>query len=170
MKKALLLRFLVPCLGVLASLTLLAGCGDSKSGHGHSHADGHGHDDHAPPHGGTPVVIAADKFHLELVRDATTGKMQAYVLDGHLEGYVQVAETNFLLLAKAGGKDEQLSFQRASEPASGSVPAKSALFEAQADWVKAAKEFEGRIPTITLNGRSFTNISFSFPKGSKHVH
>lgn len=172
MKRTSLSQFIVPFIGVVAALAFLNGCGDSHSGgHGHSHGKGHSHgDDHVPPHGGTPVVVAEDEFHLELVREATAGQLQAYVLDGHLEGYVQVAETNFLLIAKAGGSTERLTFQRAPEPPSGSVPAKSALFAAQADWLKAAKEFEGSIPAITLNGKTFTNISFSFPKGSKHVH
>lgn len=118
-------------------LSLAVGCRDSSS-HGHAHDQ-----DHAPPHGGTPVVIGGDKFHLELVHDATVGKMQAYVLDGHLESYVQVPETSFVLVAKVGE---------------------------QADWLKTAKEFAGSIPTITLNGATFTKISFPFPKGTKHVH
>lgn len=153
-------------------LCFAVGCRDSSSSHGHSHEgeNAHSHDDHAPPHGGTPVVVADDKFHLELVLDATAGKMQAYVLDGHLERYVQVPETSFAMVAKVGGKDEQLTFQRATESASGKVPEKSSLFEAQAEWLKSTKAFEGSIPTITLNGTTFTNISFSFPKGSKHVH
>lgn len=164
-------RLMVPFLGVVAALVLLNGCSDSKTadGHGHSHSDSHGND-HAPPHGGTPVVVADDKFHLEFVHDATAGKMHAYVLDGHLEGYVPVPETSFVIVAKAGGKEEQLAFQRTPEAASGKAPEKSSLFEAQADWLKAAKEFEGSIPAITLDGKTFTNISFSFPKGSKHVH
>ena len=74
------------------------------------------------------------------------------------------------MVAKAGGQDEQLTFQRAAEPASGNVPEKSSLFETQAEWLKSTKEFEGRIPTITLNGTTFSNISISFPKGSQHVH
>ena len=157
-------------------LCFAVGCRDSSSSHGHSHegenAHSHnaGHDDHAPPHGGTPVIVADDKFHLELVLDATAAKMQAYVLDGHLEGYVLVPESNFLMTAKAGGKSEQLSFQRAPEPASVKVPEKSALFEAQAEWLKTTKKFEGHIPTITLGGSTFTNITFAFPKGTKHVH
>jgi hypothetical protein len=160
------------CITTALLLTVAVGCRDSSSSHGHSHEgeNAHSHDDHAPPHGGTPVIVADDKFHLELVHDATTGKMQAYVLDGHLEGYVQVPETSFALVAKAGGKDEQLAFQRAPEPASGKVPEKSSVFEAQAEWLKSAKEFEGNFPVITLDGKTFTNISFSFPKGSKHVH
>lgn len=158
-------------------LTVAVGCRDSNDSHGHSH-DGdaaHSHDadhghDHAPPHGGTPVVVAEDRYHLELILDASAGKMQAFILDGHLEGYVQVPETNLVLVAKLSSGTEQLSFRRAPEPASGNVPAKSALFESQADWLKTAKTFEGSIPTITLNGATFTNITFSFPKGSKHVH
>lgn len=114
--------------------------------------------------------MAEDKFHLELVLDASESLMQAYVLDGHLESYVQVPETSFRLVAQLSGKTEQLDFQRAAEPASGKVPEKSSLFEAQAAWLKAAKEFEAVIPAITLNGTTFTNVSFSFPKGSKHVH
>jgi len=160
------------CLTAALLLTVAVGCRDSSSSHGHSHEgeNTHSHDDHAPPHGGTPVIVADDKFHLELVHDPAAGKMQAYVLDGHLEGYVQVAETSFAMSAKTGGKEEELAFQRAPEPTSSKVPEKSSLFEAQAEWLKATKAFEGSIPTITLNGTTFTNISFSFPKGSKHVH
>ncbi|HMP84281.1 MAG TPA: hypothetical protein PKA41_16405 [Verrucomicrobiota bacterium] len=154
-------------------LTVAVGCRDAKDSHGHTHdgKSGHSHDarhghDHAPPHGGTPVIIADDQFHLELVLDASAAKMQAYVLDGHLEGYIQVAETSFVIAAKLGEQTEELSFQRVSANNSG----KSSLFEAQADWLKAAKEFDGYIPTITLDGKTFTNISFTFPKGTKHVH
>jgi hypothetical protein len=168
----MLVQFAGPFFGVVAALALLNGCGKDPKGvsdsHGHDHADqGQAH---GPPHGGTPVVIADDEFHLELVRDATAGRMQAYVLDGHLEGYVPVSETTFAIVASVGAKEESLAFQRAPDAASGNVPGKSSLFEAQAEWVKIAKEFEGRIPTITLGGKTFTNISFSFPKGSQHVH
>jgi hypothetical protein len=154
-------------------LTAAVGCRDSHDSHGHahdgdsahSHDAGHGHD-HAPPHGGTPVVIADDQFHLELVHDSAAGKMQAYVLDGHLEGYIQVAETSFVVAANVAEQTHALAFQRTP----GADGAKSSLFEAQADWLKTAKEFAGNIPTITLDGKTFTNISFAFPKGSKHVH
>jgi hypothetical protein len=179
MNRKLLVQFVGPFFGVVAALALLNGCGESPraDAHGHSHEGeaAHDHDaghagDHGPPHGGTPVNIADDKFHLELVLDSSAGKMQAYVLDGHLEGYVPVSETTFAIVASVGAKAESLAFQRAPDAASGKVPEKSSLFEAQAEWVKTAKEFEGRIPTITLAGKTFTNISFSFPKGSKHVH
>jgi hypothetical protein len=165
------------CLMSALLLTVAVGCRDSADSHGHSHEgeNAHSHDsapanDQGTPHGGTPVVIGGDKFHLELVHDATAGKMQAYLLDGHLEGYVEVPETSFVLAAKVGEASEQLNFQRAPATGSTTVPEKSSLFEAQAEWLKTAKEFAGNIPTITLNGATFTNISFAFPKGTKHVH
>lgn len=156
-------------------LSVSVGCHDAKDSHGHSHdgpnAHSHdaGHDDHAPPHGGTPVNIADDQFHLELVLDSAAGKMQAYVLDGHLEGYVPVAETAFVLLAKTDGNTQELGFRRVPAAGASSVAEKSTLFEAQADWLKSAKEFEGNFPTITLGGKTFTNVVFPFPKGTKHV-
>jgi hypothetical protein len=162
-------------LGAVAALSLLSGCGerDSAGSHGHSHGKGDAHDHGAEattPHGGTPVMIAAEKFHLELVPDPSAGKMQAYVLDGHLESYVQVQETNFLMEAKSDDTTRKLEFQRVPETQSGSIAAKSALFEAKAEWLNTVKAFEGSIPAITLNGSTFTNISFPFPKGTKHVH
>lgn len=157
------------------ALCFAVGCRDVRedsrntheSDHDHSHGTNH---DHAPPHGGTPVLVAADKFHLELVLDNAAGTMQAYVLDGHLDRYVQVPETEFTLVAKSENHTEQLTFKRAPDHASGEVPARSALFEARADWLKSVKSFAGQIPAISLNGSTFTNISFGFPKGTKHVH
>jgi hypothetical protein len=150
-------------------LTTAPGCRDSTDSHGHSHGGeaGHSHDQDQPlPHGGTPVLIAEDQFHLELVLDAPAARIQAYVLDGHLEGYVPVTETNFALNARLGDRAGHLAFRRVP----GQNPPASSLFEAQADWLKTAREFEATLPSITLAGKTFTNISFSFPKGSKHVH
>src|SRR5688500_557791 len=53
--------------GLLVALVLLAGCGESKhSGHGHHHT---------PPHGGTPVILGNEDYHLEFVLDASNGKI-----------------------------------------------------------------------------------------------
>lgn len=168
MKAVSLFRLPRALLGAVAALALLNGCGQRPAP---SHAgSGHSHDDHAPPHGGTPILVADDEYHLELVVDPTAGRAQVYVLDGHLEEYLAVPETNFVLLARMDGRTEQLAFQRAPEPASGRRPEKSSLFEAGGEWLKSVKSFEGTLPALTLNGKTFTNISFPFPKGTKHVH
>ncbi len=175
MKNNAVSRISVCFLGAVAALSLLSGCGerDSAGSHGHSHDGGDAHEhgtEAATPHGGTPVMIAEEKFHLELVAELSSGKMQAYVLDGHLEGYVQVPETNFVVEARIDDTTRTLEFQRVPETQSGTVAAKSSLFEAKAEWLNTVKAFQGSIPTITLNGNTFTNISFPFPKGARHAH
>jgi hypothetical protein len=125
---------------------------------------------HKTPHGGTPVLVADHKFHLELVRDGTAGLMQAYVLDDALKKSVAVRETNFTLRVTFAGRTESVEFKRAPVGSDKKLPAASSLFEARADWIKSATNFHGVIPAITLNGQSFTNIRFTFPKGTQHTH
>ena len=148
---------------LLGCLVVATGCRDSQQ------ADSHGHS-HGPPHGGTPVNVAEHKYHLELVRDATNGVMQAYVLDGDLHDFIKVPETNFALDAKLGGQTERLEFQRMTNATSPSPADPSFLFEARAEWVKSATNFDGVIPSITLKGQTFTNVTFPFPKGTQHTH
>lgn len=119
------------------------------------------------PHGGTPVVVGSHGYHLELVRDAEKGRLQAYVLDGHAEKYVEVTESSFDMVATIGAKEERLKLQRA--PAAGKpLSQASSLFEGTAEWVKTATNFNAVIPTITLKGKTFKDVKVSFPKGSIH--
>jgi hypothetical protein len=72
MKKNAVSRLVGGFFGAVAALSLLSGCGERESAgnHGQSHAEGEAHDhdaEPATPHGGTPVMIAEEKFHLELV-------------------------------------------------------------------------------------------------------
>jgi hypothetical protein len=84
-------------IGALAGCVMVAtGCRDSSQ----QKSDDHGHS-HGPPHGGTPVLVAEHKYHLELVRDPATGLMQAYVLDDDMHDFVRVPETNFTLVGRA---------------------------------------------------------------------
>ena len=116
------------------------------------------------PHGGTPVIVGSHAYHLELVRNAEKGQLQAYVLDAHAVNVVAVPEQSFDLVAKIGGKDEKITLVRT--PAAGKpLSQASPLFEGTAEWVKTATNFNAVIPTITLRGRTFKDIQVSFPKG-----
>jgi hypothetical protein len=148
---------------LMTCLTAAIGCRDASKSDHHDHA-------HAPPHGGTPVVVAEHKYNLELVRDGTTGLMQAYVLDEDFHDFIRVPETNFALLANFSGRTERVEFHRGTNSASPLPSDPSFLFEARAEWLKTATNFDGLIPSITLKGRTFTNISFPFPKGTQHTH
>lgn len=116
------------------------------------------------------MVVAEHKYHLELVRDATNGTMQAYVLDGDLHDFIRVPETSFALTANVGGKTERIEFRRATNAVSPNPSDPSFLFEGRAEWMKSATNFEGLIPSITLKGQTFTNVTFPFPKGTQHTH
>ena len=115
-------------------------------------------------------MVAEHKYHLELVRDATNGVMQAYILDGDLHDFIRVPETNFTLTANVAGKTEHLEFQRATNSTSPNPSDPSFLFEGRADWLKSVANFDGLISSITLKGQTFTNVTFPFPKGTQHTH
>ena len=163
------------------SILILVGCNQSappasqsKSAddHGHSHAAGDDHDHGNPsgsPHGGTPVQVGDHGFHLELVSDPIDGKMLAYVLDGHMEKYVKVPLTTFELVATMGGQEQRLTFDPVTNAPAGSAT-NTSLFSAPAPAVASLTNFEGTIPKITLDGKTFENVTFSYPKGSRHSH
>lgn len=118
------------------------------------------------PHGGTPVQVGEHEYHLELVNDRTEGKMTAYVLDEHAENPKVVAPTTFELIAQIDGEQKSLNFQPV--PPEGGVIGSS--FTASADWLKTATNFQAVIPSIQLGGKTFDNITFSFPEGTRHIH
>jgi len=74
-------RFMKPvsiaCLAL--ALALLAGCGENKTTAPNPNV-AHKHE-HKPPHGGAPVVLGDEEYHVELVLDAPAGKLDAYVFD-----------------------------------------------------------------------------------------
>jgi hypothetical protein len=180
---------------VTAGSLIIAGCNRSsetesssttqsaKAEHGHEHGPGsdHSHDakeDHAhaeksgAPHGGTPVQVGDHAFHLELVRDAVDGKMLAYVLDAHMEKEVTVAGGAFELIAKAKEADTQeqrLTFNPVTNAPNADAE-KTSVFAAAATNLNTLTNFEGVIPKITLDGKTFENVKFSYPKGSRHEH
>lgn len=152
----------------------LLGCGqppESPNDHAHGPGDDHSHDaagEHAhresaaTPHGGTPVQLGGHDFHLELVHDSIDGKMLAYVFDAHMEKPVNVPTTTFEMIAKAGDHEHRLTFSATGESTS--------VFAAPASALANLSKFEGVIPKITLGGKTFENVSFSYPKGTRHSH
>lgn len=153
--------------GLLATCALLGGCAKKESKHGpaagaaaHSHA-------HVAPHGGTPVVLGHEAFHLELVVDAASGVMQAYVLDGEMENFVRIKEPALVVEARVGGATQVLELRAAANPATGETVGDTAQFEGQADWLKTTKEFDATLKTIAIRGTTFRDVRFNFPKGNE---
>lgn len=146
-----------PLFAALLLLTL-GGCSQpepSASGRGHVHR---------APHGGTLVEVGQHAYNLELVRDASAGKLTAYVLDGHAENFIRLTMPSFDLIAFTGGERKTLTLRAVANPATGETVGDTSQFEAQADWLKSAAEFPGTITTLEIRGTTFTNVALQMRK------
>lgn len=147
----------------LASLLLctLAACTkkDPHAGHDHSAQAKHAH---TAPHGGTLVELGEHAFTLELVREAATGKLTAYLLDGHAESFVRVSAPSFEITATVAGAKQTLTLVAVANTATGEKVGATSQFEATADWLKTTASFEGVITSLTIRDNSFKGVSFKF--------
>lgn len=144
-------------LRLLFTAVLLAGC--AKNAPAPSPPD-------QPPHGGTVVGFAHGIYHLELVREAGTGRLTAYVLDGELENYIRAGAPAFEITAKVGGKDLSLIFQPVANLATGETLTDTSQYDAQADWLKHTPEFDAELRSISVRGTLYPGLSFRFPQGN----
>lgn len=152
-------------IGFLAACALLSGCGRKESGPTPSMAP-HPHE-HVAPHGGTPVVLGEEAYHLEFVVDPIAGVIQAYVLDGEMENFVRVKDPAMTIEATIDGTVRTLELRAVANQATGETVGDTALFEGRADWLKTAKEFDATLKTLTVRGTTFPDVKFNFPKGNE---
>ncbi len=122
--------------------------------------------EHHPPHGGTPVVLGAELYHLELVLDSSTGHLSAYVLDGEMENFIRIAAPSFDVTTTAAGKLHALRFTAVANSATGESVGNTAQFDAQADWLKTTPAFDATLTRLEIRGTVFTHVAFNFPGGN----
>ena len=152
-------------LAALASLLAACSKSDPHAGHDHSAAAPAKHE-HKAPHGGTPVVLGAETYHLELVRDAATGTLTAYVLDGEMENFIRVKGAAIEIVAKIGSGTQTLALQAVANPATGETVGDTSQFEARADWLKSTATFDATLTSLEIKGTAFSAVAFNFPKGN----
>src|SRR5471030_2821520 len=111
---------------------------------------------HHPPHGGTPVVLGDEAYHLELVRDPAAGKLTAYVLDGEMEEFIRVKTATFEVVATVAGAKQSLVLHAVANAATGEAVGNTSQFEAQADWLKTAATFDATLTSLEIKGTNFT--------------
>ena len=126
---------------------------DKKSAHTHAaHV-------HVAPNGGTLVEIGEHAYNLELLRDPATGKLTAWVLDGHAENFVRLAAPTLELVAMPGGKFTPLTLKAVANSSTGEKIGDTSQFEVQADWLRTAGDFSG-IFTLVIKGTKFEQVSY----------
>ena len=155
---------LPPRIGAAVVAAFLSGCDKPASPTG-AGASPPKHE-HVPPHGGTPVELGKEEFHVELVRDAAAGKLTAYVMDGELEQFVRIAESALSMVVKGPSGTTNLVLRAIANPATGETVGDTAQFDGEAGWIKDRAVFDATVPLLKIRGRAFTNVDFNFPKGN----
>ena len=136
---------------------LVQGCGDApESGDGHSHA-GHGHQ---PKNGGQLVEVGQHQFNLEVLAEPAPGRLTLWVLDAHAENYVRLTNASLPLTLVAAGETHPLTLRAVPNAASGETVGDTSQFEATDPWLTRHPEFAGQLDSLTLRGKSFTNLTF----------
>jgi hypothetical protein len=151
---------------VLVALLLgLAGCTKQPAAPGAagSHA-------HAAPHGGVLVELGDHEASLEFKFDAPRGILQAWVLDAHAENFVRTSQRSFEVEAVAGGRGRLLDFVAVANTLTGETVGDTALFEVEAAWLRDAKAFDGRVKAITVRGKTFRDVAFTYREHDAHEH
>ena len=111
-------------------------------------------------------MLGDEAYHLELLRDAQAGKIDAYLLDSEMEEFVRTSVASFEVTAVVGGERKTLVFQAVANPATGETVGNTSCFEARADWIAGTPAFDAALTRIEVRGTSFQNIAFNFPRGN----
>jgi hypothetical protein len=154
------LRPLLLLLTVIVA-TLTPGCSRKESAHSHG---GHAH---TAPHGGMLVELGDHAYNLELVRDAATGTLTAYVLDGHAENFIRITAQSFDATATVGAEKRPVTFKAVANTATGETAGDTSQFDTQADWLKTTAAFDLAIPRLEIRGTRFENVTCKFATGGE---
>lgn len=133
--------------------------------HQHQHDHKHQHEHHAL-HGGTVVVLGKEIYHLELVRDAATGTLTAYVLDGEMEKFIRIPAPSIEIETMVAGASRKLVLVATANAMTSETVGDTSQFTAQADWLKDTALFAAVIPRLEIRGAKFDGIAFNFPQGN----
>ena len=153
----------------MTAALVAAGCGRtepaaSTTGGGHPHV-------HTAKYGGVLVEVGSHEFNLEVLVDPQAGKLTLWTLDAHAEDYVRIPARTLALSGTAdGGVERTLEARAVANSATGEVEGNTAQFEASADWLKGAKDVEGSVKSVTLGGKTFTDLRFDWPHGAADGH
>ena len=150
----------------LVAVSLLAAAACSKQPTTSTAAAPAAKHEHKAPHGGTPVELGNEAYHLELVRDALVGKLSAYVLDGEMENFIRIAAPSFDIVAVISGQKTTLTFKPVANSATGEKVGDTSLYEAEAEWLKGTDKFDGVLLELEIKGTKFSAVAFNFPKGN----
>ena len=152
-----------------AALMLLAGCSvendtSNASNHNNHAKSPHQKHRHIPPHGGAPVVLGEELYHLEFVLDEASASLHCYVLDGHMENFIRIQAAKLILEVEP---NKTVVLTPVVSRATGESVGNASHFSARLDWAKERKRFAAVLREITIQGNRFENVAFRYPEGNE---
>lgn len=161
------IRLSVVTLALSSSAMLLPGCRSSPvetttalPDRARTRADSAGHK-HEAPHGGTLLELGDEFAHLEIVFDASTGRISAYALNGDASGAVRLGQRRLELLIDH--PPHAIRLEGVASPLTGETIDDTSEFAGQSDLLKGAARIDGVIKMISIRGRQFNQVAFHFP-------
>jgi len=142
---------------LMAALALITGCGERERAASAGHR-------HESPHGGTAVELGDHEAHLDVVLDAASGKLTAYVMDAHAENFVRIPAESFEIVAKLPAGETTLALKAVANAASGEKVGDTSQFEAQSGALKGVVGFDAELKQLVIRGRTYSKIPFHVGK------
>lgn len=148
---------------------------------GSGHDDDHHHHAHGEkgPHGGALVALGGHSAHLEIVLDAASGKVTAYVLDGDAANpmTIQMEKLEFTFTKEHAHEGDEKKKPADALPeaamltllAVDAAEGATSQFAGESADLKGADEFDAVLLAITVNGKEFKDVNFEYPKGNEHL-
>lgn len=133
--------------------------------------------EHTAPHGGALIELGEEVAHIELVLDAATGELTAYVLDGEAEAPVRIAAPALTIHLAAGqpspgqgviaDADRSIALTAVANPLTGESQGDTSEFRGRSAVLRGAVGFEATIVRVEVRGQTFEGVRFRYPDGNE---
>jgi hypothetical protein len=120
--------------------------------------DGHAHE---APHGGVLVEVGEHFAFLEVVLDADTGSVTAYVLDGEAEKALRIAQPAISLTFETPSSvaKQTLILAATANVLTGETVGDTSEFAAISPALKGQTMFTARVSELTVKGQTFRDLA-----------
>lgn len=129
--------------------------------------------EHKPPHHGALQVLGEEAAHVEMVLEAETGQLVAYVLDGEAENAVRIAAPSLTVRITTidppppGWKPSTVDLAAVANVLTGEIVGDTSQFEGTVSALQHARRFQGTIPAIVVKGARFRDVAVYYPEGNE---
>lgn len=118
------------------------------------------------PHGGTLLAIGSEFAHVEMVHDASTGELVAYVLDGEAKLGVRLAQETIEVDLVGDSSRGSIALRAVANPLTGERIGDSSEFRGRSERLRGRASFDGVIRRLDLKGTPVEQLAFNVPLGA----